>query len=103
MTDFLLPIVEGLSQCQSHQARALWLLVVPDAVVLRDVKSIRAVLDLADFGIGISCLEARYTALFLKKTASGDLPVEHRQHLEVCLSVLRAIAGGSVDNIGDLQ
>lgn len=101
--NFALPLVEGLSECRSHRERAVWLLIVCDAVVLRDYHSIRAVFDLASFDVGLACLDARYAALFLNRTDAGDLPLRHRQHLAECLSVLRALAGGPFDNIGELQ
>ena len=67
----LLPILETLRDCDSHDERLIWLNTVPYALLLRDFTDIRALLQEADFAAGIACLEAEYALLHARRSRDG--------------------------------
>lgn len=67
----LLPILETLRDCDSHDERRLWLNAVPYALLLRDFTDIRALLQEAGFGPGLVCLEAEYALLHSRRSQDG--------------------------------
>ncbi|GAA3090943.1 hypothetical protein GCM10010520_41370 [Rhizobium viscosum] len=50
----LLPIVEELENCTTHEQRRAWLLMVPPSVLLRAEFAIRAILRKAGFRSGVA-------------------------------------------------
>lgn len=70
----LLPIVEELADCTTHEQRRAWLLAVPPSVLYRAEFAIRAVLREAGFRSGIAYLEAELSVSRSVRLEDGSLP-----------------------------
>lgn len=65
------PIVEQLADCETHQARARWLLNVPVDVMLREQMDIRRLLRTAHFMPGLMAFDAEIALACAVRGSAG--------------------------------